>query len=273
MSTIYSGRYAIVVMAVGDKYRRQLSYVLSSLKKYANKCEADLQICTEVPDSSYRRSLLSQKLLLPKIYKKYEWIFFVDLDVMISETALPVFDEINDDFAFSATADQRDSLGFKNTVTHVWRQIEILKERHNGYFRSRGFPDNAYLQSSINGGAFLCRPCVIAPLFEEAYWSDLPTTSHEEAIMAYISQANGLFKPLNPKFNTQFIHEISAENPALAVRWTYGYHFRILKKLQDKLPPQFLKSLYPPVYRQFVQKKLDETYILHFAGGYPFIGL
>lgn len=273
MSRMPSRKYAVVVMAVGDKYRRQLYFVLKNLKNYANKCGADFQICADAPDSSFHRNLLSQKLLLPRIYEKYEWIFFVDLDVLVAEAAPSVFNEIKDDFSFSAVVDRRESLGFVNTVTHVWRQAEILKESHSGYFRSRGFSDHDLLQASINGGAFLCRTSVMAPLFEDAYWSDLPDMPHEEAIMAYISQVNGLFEPLNKKFNTQIIHEVSAENTALASRWTHGYRFRLLRRLHDKLRPQMLKTLYPLAYRRFVQDKLNETYILHFAGGYPFIGL
>ncbi|WP_143077844.1 hypothetical protein [Desulfomicrobium norvegicum] len=257
-------------MAVGEKYSRLLSFSLNHLRGYAKKCGTDLIVCDEAPDQKFRRSLLSQKLLLPKRYSSYDWIFFVDLDVLISTTAPSVFDCVDDSFAFSASVDNRES---KKTALHVWRRPDILEETHRSYFTSRGFQDSELLHGSINGGAFLCRPSVIGKLFEDAYWSDLPETSHEEAIAAYVSQTKGLFKPLDDRFNTQVLHALSAEDPDYAYNFAHGYHFKILKKLHSIMPPALLKSLYPRVYSRFVSDKMKENYILHFAGGYPFLGL
>ena len=270
---LQTSRYAVVTLAVGEKYRRLLSFLWSPLHGYAKKCGADLIVCDEAPDQKFRRSLLSQKLLLPNRYSSYDWIFFVDLDVLISNIAPSVFDCVDESFAFSAVVDNRESAGFKNTALHVWRRPDILEETHRSYFTSRGFQDSELLHGSINGGAFLCRPSVIGKLFEDAYWSDLPETSHEEAIAAYVSQTNRLFKPLDDRFNSQVLHALSADEPEFARYFAHGYHFKVLKRLHSIIPPAMLRPLYPRVYTRVVAEKLRENYILHFAGNYPFLGL
>lgn len=268
-----NNKFAIVTMAIGDKYRKKLSFVHDVFEGYAKKCGADLRVCTEPLDSTFRRNLLCQKLLIPTKYKDYDWICFLDLDILISNNAPSIFDEIDDSFSFSAVMDKRESSGFKNTVIHVWNRPDILEETHRSYFSARGFSDNELIQGSINGGVLLCNPAKIACLFEDAYWSNLPGSIHEEAIAAYVSQTNNQFKPLDERFNVQLLHELSADHLSSAFKSTQGNYFRILRRLHDVLPGAILRQLYPSAYKKFVAEKMKESFMLHFAGGYPFVGL
>ena len=111
------------------------------------------------------------------------------------------------------------------------------------------------LQCSINGGAFLCIPALIAQLYENSYWSDLPKTSYGKTIAAYVPQIYGLFKHLDDHFNTQVLR------------------FKVLERLHGIMLPALLRQLYQDVYSGFVAEKFRENYIFHFAGVYPFLGL
>lgn len=265
-------RCAIVVMAVGSKYRKLYNLRESNIKQYANRCGADYSVITKVPDESFHRSLLAQKLLIPSRFFNYDLICMIDLDVIISNRAPNIFD-VNKGFkGFSAAVDQRSSIGFQNTCNYVWRNQNIALETSETYFTTRGFVWNNNLTDSINGGVMLVDTKKVGPIFEDAYWSDLPDMPHEEAIAAYVSQSNGLFQALDARYNTQIIHELSAEyGPAFQASQTPQFY--ILRRIHGRAPNLCNRLLYPQSYKRFVSQQLKTQYILHFAGGYPFLGL
>jgi len=63
---------AIVVLAIGAKYEKVLQETLPQLSAYAKRCNAHLEVCRSIPDPSMHGPLLTQKLLIPQLYKQYE---------------------------------------------------------------------------------------------------------------------------------------------------------------------------------------------------------
>ena len=47
-------------------------------------------------------------MLIPHQYKQYEWIAFLDLDVLISNNAPSIFDFVDDTKAFAASTIEED---------------------------------------------------------------------------------------------------------------------------------------------------------------------
>lgn len=262
---------AIVLMAIGKKYLNLLNTLKDQFASYAKKCNAELIICTAAPDPSFKRSILSQKMLLPHLYSQYEWIAFLDIDILISENAPSIFDSVVYEKAFAAIADLRGNKKFENVVNYYWHEPSILDETHSSYFSDRGFPAHQNHHLSINGGVWLCQPKKIAEKFKEFYYSDFKQIhhDHEEAMMAYIAQSSNIFYELDYKFNTQLMFEIFNNPNSEVIDVIEGIYFKCLRKYNTHLPPHLY--MYPAAYRALIIKLLSTQYIVHFSGGFPFI--
>ena len=259
---------AIVLMAIGDRYTKLFKRVRCQFEDYAAKCNANLVICSELPDPTFKRNILAQKMLLPGLYRNYKWIAYIDLDVIISDHAPSIFDHADESKAFAAIVDPRGSTEFANVVNHFFRLPRILQETHESYFSDRGFPDHPFPKASINGGVFLCKTDELAQPFREFYFSGFREMPHEEAMMAYVSQSRNLFYPLDGRFNDQIIYEIYKDPSAPVINTIGGTYFRALRKLQRHLSPA--PWAFPPQYRAVVRDALKTNYIVHFSAGFPF---
>lgn len=257
----------------------------SQFEGYALLCGADLRVCTTPPDPGFHRSILAQKLLLPSVYREYEWIAFLDLDILVANNPKSIFKSIRSDKAFSAVVTPRHSQKFKNLVLNFYKKPEILLENHESYFYERGyakFPKNTQVIGSINGGALLCNPTGVGDLFRDAYYSNFkekwvntdngnkrnPLT-HEEGLMAYLSQSNNLFFPMEAEFNRLFLHEVFSDLDSPIAKFVVSPYYKVLFHMNKNI---FIPSfLFPKIYANFIKYQLDKSSLLHFGGGFPFI--
>lgn len=258
---------AIVLMVIGKKHQKFYNRVKNQFIHYAEKCDADLKIIEDVIDSSFYRPLLAQKLLIPAQFTSYDMITFMDIDVLISPSSPSIFDVLEEGFNIGAVIDPRESQGFLNTCKNIWKDASIVNETHLSYFLDRGFEQNENLIGSINGGVFVCRPKIIGELFVKAYWSDLPFTPHEEAIMAYISQTKKMFQELDIGWNNQVMHYLGESDDKYLIFIHENWYFKIIFKLHKRFPLPFY--LLPKKYLGYLRHGLLTNHILHFSGGYP----
>ncbi|MNI39377.1 hypothetical protein D3C87_383340 [compost metagenome] len=258
---------AICLFIIGEKYQAIYSKLKKQFETYSKKYNADLVLITEAPDTSFHRSLLSQKLLLPSLVLKYDLCLFMDLDILISENAPDIFLTLPKDKSFGAILDPRGTDEFNKTWAHIPR---ILSETTFDYFTLRNFDYSDQLQGSINGGIFIFRPQKIADLFSKYYYSNHnqgELNSFEETPMAYITQTKNLFFALDNKFNTQVLYKIKGTD--------YGNSVLIQQNKIPKLIRKYINRknkntiIQTPLYRKFIQKLLEENYFVHFAGNYP----
>ena len=279
---------AIVLMVIGKKYQEQFQFNKKKFYLYAKKINCDLIICDRPPDKKFKRSILHQRLLLPSLYNKYEWLASLDIDLIISNNAPSIFDYINTEKGFGAFVIPRHTEKWKNAIKNLYEHSEeILKETHESYFQSRNFPEftkGTETIASINGGVTLMKPKKISKLFKEAYYSNfIPSikknytmiyrdpNANEEAFVAYISQINNLFFSLPEKFNNIVLYNIFEDlnNPVLQIY--KSSYFKLLKKVHNhfNIPNIF----YPKVYRNFLSEQLEKCYFLTFHGNFPFKGI
>ena len=262
---------AIVLMAIGDRYTKILKAVRTMFAEYAAFCNADLVVCDAPPDPGLTRNILCQKMLLPSLYRQYEWLAYFDIDILISQHAPSIFDAADDGGAFSAVVDPRGSFKFENVVRRFWKQPAILAETHESYFSDRGFPSHSFPMVSINGGVWLCQPQRIQELFHAMYFSDIGPMVHEEAMMAYVAQRAGLFFELEDKWNTQLIYEMFTPVDSAVVREVESARFRAFQRRAAHSFPR--PETYPPAYEALINRTLTNCYCLHFSAGFPFINL
>lgn len=277
---------AIVLMAVGARYRALLDSVRPQFERYAEACDADLVVFTEPPDATGQRNILCQKMLLPDLCRDWERMAFLDLDVLISRDAGSIFMGLPEGAGLAAVVDPRGTTAFVNVVNYLWRLPEILAETHESYFSGRGFPPfpaDTPVVGSINGGALVCRPALLADVFKAAYFDGFEMqvsgegfvqrkiAVHEEAMMAYHAQVRRLFAPLPERFNHQFLYSLMAEPDQPAVRWMQSIGYKLLRRADARatVPAMF----YQRAWRDLVRRSLASFDIVHFAGGFPFRGL
>lgn len=258
-------------MVVGEKYQKQYQKFKSFFADYADKCDADLVIFNEPLDKGFYRPLLSQKLLVPSQLLNYEMGVFLDLDILISEDAPSIFDFLPDNKSFGAILDQRGSRKFNETWKHIPR---ILEETTADYFTERNFKDSEKLQGSINGGVFVFRPKDVANIFSEYYYSKHNQgglNSFEETPMAYITQINDLFEPIDIKFNTQVLYELKGTESGKSVIYNELKIPNFVRKFYYKKTGYvFFPTL---KYKKMIGEILKKSYFVHFAGNYPILKL
>ncbi len=276
----------IVLLAVGARYEALFESLRPQFERYAEACNADLMVCTAPPDPAMRRNILYQKMLLADLCRDWACMAFIDLDVLIARDAQSIFEALPDGAGLAALVDPRGTPVFENVVRHLWKLPEILDETHESYFASRGFapfPAGTPFIGSINGGALLCRPALVADMFKGAYHGDFEMrvvgsgfverqlSGDEEPMMAWLTQAKGMFAPLPDRFNHLFLYSLMADPGQRAVRWMQSVPYKLLRRadVRVRVPAQ----LYDASWRALVEQSLDTHDIVHFAGGYPFRGL
>lgn len=281
-------RNAIVLMVIGKKYEKQFLFNKKKFYLYAKKINCDLIICDQPPDLKFKRSLLHQKLLLPSLYDKYDWIACLDIDLIISKNAPSIFDYINTEKGFGAFVTPRHTEKWKNAVKNIYEHSEeILKETHESYFQSRNFPEfpkGTETIASINGGVTLSNPKKVSKLFKEIYYSNfkpsikINTTmvyrepdANEEAFAAYISQINNLFFSIPEKFNNIVLYNMFEDLKNPVSQLYKSRYFKLIRKIHSNF--NIPNIFYPKVYRNFLSEQLKKSYFLTFHGNFPFKGI
>lgn len=251
----------ICLLVIGQKHKNFYNENKKSFEAYAKKTKATLKIFDSCLDTTNLRSIQVQKLLIPSAVLDFDIALFLDLDIIINKNCPDIFNELPQNKSFAAVIDNRSSEEFVKT----W---SIKNETVKDYFKARNFEYNENLSGSINGGVFLFKPQEVAILFKEYYFSNHNVNtpelgSYEEAPMAYLTQINKIFHALDPKYNTQVIYKIKGTKEG-----------KNLMKNQD-LIPEFIrkkinKNIIPSMeYTNFIDRLLENCWILHFAGGYP----
>ena len=284
-----SKKNAIIVTVVGEKYKQDFLYNKKKFLSYSKKINCDLLICDRPPDEKYKRSLMHQRMLLPSLYDKYEWIACLDIDIIISKDAPSIFDYICFEKGFGAYVIPRHAEKWKNAVKNYYRHSdEILKETHKSYFESRNFPEfpkETETIASINGGVMLFNPKKVSKLFKDAYYSNFtptikknstmiyrkPDSNNEEAFLAYFSQINNLFFSIPEKFNNILLYNIfeDLKNPISQIY--KSNYFKLIRKIHNYY--YIPDILYPKIYRNFLSEQLKKCYFLTFHGKFPYKGI
>jgi hypothetical protein len=280
---------ALVIMVVGEKYKKQFLYNKKKFISYAEKINCDLIICNQPPDKKFTRSLLHQRMLLPSLYNKYEWIACLDIDIIISKDAPSIIDYADNNKGFGAYVIPRHTQKWKNAVKNYYRHSEeILKETHESYFESRNFsefPKGTETIASINGGVMLFNPKKVSKLFRDAYYKNFtpsikknstmlyrkPDSNNEESFLAYFSQINNLFFSIPEKFNNIVLYNIfeDLKNPISQIY--KSNYFKLIRKIHNYY--YIPDILYPKIYRNFLSEQLKKCYFLTFHGKFPYIGI
>ena len=162
----------VVVIAKGEKYLRQCELVRKNIQGYAKKCNADFKVMEDLGEVSFNseRDIFSWKLLVPYLYREYEKILFMDMDIYISPKCPDMFDLMPEEIGLMAKVQCRGTDKYKRAFKHNKR---VLQETNKEYFENNGFEYTDKCIGDINGGILLFRPSLVADIFKEYYESNL----------------------------------------------------------------------------------------------------
>ena len=262
----------IVVLCISSFFKRHLIEVYPMLKKYSDKCNADLIVHDTPPDPNFRHNLMSQKLLIPGLYKKYGHILMLDLDIFISDNCPNIFDDlIDDNVGFSAVENPINSNEYKYICEHVWGIPHTNHMQQNPY---TGTINNKI--KGINGGVMYFNSSLIADLLRQFYFDDSTKWCEDTAIMNneetpvwWIADNNDMFLSMDKQYNYQMFYHLSNNYKDLIGTYK-GFKGKLYRKASQKLPMFVTNNIFGPRYKESVSDAIDSSNIVHFAGGFPY---
>jgi lipopolysaccharide biosynthesis glycosyltransferase len=263
---------AIALLAVGDKFQHELQRNRTQFEDFARKTDSELVIINAPLDPTFKRSFLSQKLLIPEMLCDYSEVLFVDLDVIISKEAENPFTYLEKNTGFAAVLQPRGTKQYNLAASKYWGKPELAGQTALDYFKELNLPMHENLTGPINGGVWVCRPEIIAKDFTEAYhdtskWMGL--VNNEEPIMAYISQSKGYFTPLPFEFNAQLCFTIFEDEWIDFSDKFCQYPRKIARAMWKRhklFNPMALIAHGGHDYIKFVEAITEKYSIIHFSG-------
>jgi hypothetical protein len=262
----------VVCTVFGERFQRLFSSVRGRLEAYASQCGCDLEVIEGPLDPGNSHNYLTQRLLIPEHFSRYDLVAHLDIDVLVPRGLPDIFASLPPWAGFSATADPRGTTAY----TEAWGQAPFTKLTSREYFQQKGWDaDDSFV--SINGGVLVFRPNLVAELFASWYRDNARFAGHpddyfqcEEGIFAYLSQANRIFSPLPVLFNRQVhyaLHETESGRRALAEYRSFLN--RGLRKAARTVGMPSPHIGYGENYIHLIEELLDEGNLVHFAGNYP----
>jgi hypothetical protein len=264
----------VCIMAVGKKYKTILKRLSKKdgcyggrFKQYADRCGADFVVIDEALDTENYRNILFQKLLIPSKFEDYDLVLFLDMDLAINENCPSLFEILPENYGLAAVLSPVN----EDKYQKAWSHVEHIKhEAPKKYFLRRNFEVSDSLIGDINGGVLLFRPPLVSKLFSDYYFSHHDqgqSTAYEEAPMAYYSQVNNIFYPLDERFNCQFFYELYTPSGDRIVTRKSSFKER-LKNLVCRFT--FKDERFDVRYYGLLEKLVSDNFIVHFSGNFSY---
>ncbi len=231
----------LVTICIGEKYLHQYNALFRpSQEKYAKRCGYDFKIITDYIKEPHHISVVSMNKVLVcdyKLDKDYDFLIFIDADIIVNENAPPIHSEY--DFG--------DKIGVVNQ-SQPTLQARILTQKHKGYEVTAS--DYYKLKSNhdietdhiINTGVLVIQPnkhkLFLRKIFDTYSKQQIGNKAgfhFEQSVIGYEIQKSNLFYFMNMKWNALWANN--------------KYYFNTIRKQNLTL-----------------QTFYDENYFIHLAG-------
>lgn len=196
-------RVLLVSIAIGDAYLHEYNALFRpSHELYAKRHEYDFKVVTEwLQGPNLRDTTSFQKILIPSKFSDYDYVIFIDADILINPEAPPIHLEIGCEMI--GCVDQ--------WMQPNGRRLEIA--RRNGwetsasdYYKLAGF--SIQTDKVINTGVLVFQPTLHASLCEEIYRNFIGRSighkrgfHYEQSVIGYILQSERMVKWLDIRWN------------------------------------------------------------------------
>jgi hypothetical protein len=231
----------LVTICLGEKYLQQYNRLFRpSQEKYAKKCGYEFKVITDYIKEPKHPDLISFNKSLVCDYnwnKEYDFIIFIDADIIINENTPPIHNE----YSFG------DKIGVVNQ-SQPTLQARIDGQIHKGYevtakeYYKLKSNHNIETDHIINTGVLVIQPKIhqlfLRNIFESYSNKQIGDKSgfhYEQSVIGYEIQNNNMHYFMNMKWN--------------ALWGNNKYYFNTMKK-----QPLTLQEFY------------DKNYFIHLAG-------
>jgi hypothetical protein len=262
----------LLCTVIGDKYERMYRPFRRQFEAYAAKCGAEPVVIREPLDRERRHGLFTQRLLIPAMFKRFDEIAHLDIDMLIPRNAGNIFSSMPAAKAFGAALSPRGTPAYKE----AWDHAPFTTQTHAEYFESKELRSGNPL-FQINGGALVFRTIQTADLFASWYFDAERYAgkteyyySNEEYPMAFLSQDRGIFYELAPCYNRQLIYALCENEEGLrARREVRAFSNRARRRIGRALGMQQIGRLGMRRYVDCVEELLRAGNMVHFSASYP----
>ena len=197
----------LVTICIGDKYLQQYNILFRpSQEKYAKKCGYDFKVITDYINEIKHRDLISLNKILVCDYKwekEYDFIIFIDADIIINENTPSIH----------TAYDFCDKIGVVNQ-SQPTLQARLEGQKHKGYEVTA--KDYYKLKSNhdietdhiINTGVLVIQPkkhkIYLREIFYKYFKTQINNSSHfhyEQSVIGYEIQKSNLHYFMDMKWN------------------------------------------------------------------------
>jgi hypothetical protein len=242
------------------------------LEAYAAACGSEMAVIDYFLDPKGRHQFVAQKLLIPKAFSTYDIVVHMDLDVLIPKSLPNVFSCMPADAGLAAVVDPRGTEAYQA----AWGFEKWTTMSHREHFNELGFTSQHELLC-INAGVLIFRPRLVADLFE-AWYMDESTPFDtiaagygiDEVPLAYLSQSNGLFAPLECRFNRQVNYALHETDEGRAAYEEYRLLVNRVRRRSRKIMGKPFQNVgWGQRYVRFIEDLLRAGNLVHFSGKFP----
>ena len=238
-------KVAIVLLIIGDKYINSFNAIFrKNLQEYSESNGYDLIILENplVEDCRSGKKFFWQRLLLPSIYKDYDYVVSMDSDIYINKNspAIP-FEEIP--VGKIAAVNERKYFGNYDWRERVQTKYGWEKTGKDWYLLSG---DKRDYNDHINGGLVIYQPKYHADLFKDLYEKNFDNYNRfhqdDQSIISLYGMDNDMIHWLDERFNK-----------------IWSFWKDIMYPDFINLPEEFKKS--------YIKNFTELNYFTHFTGG------
>ena len=225
----------LVTLAIGEKFIVEYNSLFrQSHEEYAKKCGYDFKVITEHLDHTYNTETISiylQKVLICSQEWDYEYIVFIDADILIHRAAPPIHDFM----------DLGGKIGIVEEYSQPTKEMRLWIQRINGwetsaadYYKLAGF--DLSTDMVFNSGVMVFQPKLHREFLENIYNTYIeqfihhPRGAHfEQSCIGYELQTRNMYTLLPKKFNAIWSLQASSEGNMVSAsdffRSNYFMHF------------------------------------------------
>lgn len=223
----------LVAIAIGEKYLEMYNELFrKSHENYAKKHEYDFKVVTDFLDKNnkhYSTISFNKSLVFSQTWSKdYDFIIFIDSDILINPIAPALHNYIN----------YGDKIGIVNEYSQPTPEIRLQIQAKQGwerfaneYYKLSGFDINT--DAVLNTGVIVSQPKIHGNIFQNIYNKYIKKSinhkrgfHYEQSCIGYELQKQCLYKTLPNKWNIIWgLYKICGENLDNIFKDNYFIHF------------------------------------------------
>ena len=246
----------LVTICIGEQYLNQYNCLFRpSQEKYARKCKYDFKVITNYIDTYHHPDLISFNKILVCEYnweKNYDFIIFIDADIIINENTPPIHNMYNFENKIGVVNQSQPNLKAR-IETQIHKGYETTAKE---YYKLKSNHD-INTEHIINTGVIVIQPKIHKNFLRNIYEKykdnqiNHPSGFHyEQSVIGYEIQKNNMYYFMDMKWNAlwsnnkYYFNNIKKESLTLQQFYKNNYFIHLAGNCDFHLVPILNKIIY-----------------------------